>query len=62
MSASTLKTTKCQPRRPTVKLPITMKKFSFYLTNILEVYGFLGHDAKQCDSYQLFRGCSLITV
>ena len=46
MSASTLKTTQCQPRRQTMKLPITMKKLSFYLTKLLEVYGFLGHDAK----------------
>jgi hypothetical protein len=46
MSVSTLKTTQCQPRRPTMKLSITMKKNSFYLTKLLEVYGFLGHDAK----------------
>lgn len=44
--ASTLKTTQCQPRRPTMKLPITMKKLWFYLMKLLEGYGFLGHVAK----------------
>jgi len=46
MSASTLSTTQCQPRKQTMKLPVTMEKLSFYLTKLLEVYGFLGHNAK----------------